>query len=81
MRVILKEDHTNQKVFTGNSTKWPDGLYVNDDGDFHILVDDGRSVRLDFDGVFFPNPNTGSKYTKLPGYTGRISSITPEVKE
>ena len=79
MEIILNDTTvTEPEKYTGDPTKWPNGLYECDlEGMTHkIAVHDGNAVWLET----FPQTSgaCGWNYTRMPGYTGRIASITPE---
>ena len=79
MKTVLT--HPNEtKTYTGYTNSWPCGLYesVNMPGAF-ICVYLGYAIGW-HEGWGIPArcEQTPSIYTRIPGYTGRIASITPE---
>ena len=69
-------------VYTGRVSKWPDGLYTRADYPWRYITVYNAM------GVFW-SPNTSlpyaiekanGEYTRVPGYTGRIESITPQTE-
>lgn len=82
METALNE--SNWKPQTGNPTKWVSGLYSRDtnegvewvavyNGSAAFWSDKHTPINIVVDGAHFDG-----MYTKIPDYSGRIASITPE---
>jgi len=82
MKTILNASEDTQKTYTGKCSEWPDGLYSDQSRFTYIAVWNATPI---FWGPIHSRPleivGTGKHYTRLPGYTGRIASITPEVSQ
>lgn len=81
MKIVLTPTPPAPTTYTGDPREWPDGLYKQKEpaaADYMILVWVGAFIRLSPNSVGFNTDPTGYKWTRIPGYTGGISSITPE---
>jgi len=81
MKTVLANEKGGD-VYTGRVSKWPDGLYTyNNLAQCYIAVYNAM-------GVFWSNntsrpleiTETECDYYRVPGYTGRIESITPQAE-
>ena len=79
MKIVLTPTPPDTTTYTGDPREWEDGLYYSDY--MRILVSLGQAIRFNEvpDKVWFVCTSyTDRTYRKVPGYTGGISSITPE---
>lgn len=80
METVLADNSQHTQTYTGNPNKWPNGLYkgFTSGTTYYANVRNGYALVWTSEGeVIRPGTFMGGQYTKIPGYTGRIKSITP----
>lgn len=83
MEIVLNHMNPASPEYTGDPSLWPDGLYRHGEVNY-MLVCNGYSICLhSTTGARFDHyrqgAGTGLTWTRVPGYTGGIMSITPEL--
>lgn len=81
MEIVLADTPDTPKTYTGDPRQWPDGVYVCEEINFYVFVFKDEWMILDKDKNWFASSEPSiptCEYTRVPGYTGGIASITPE---
>lgn len=81
MKLILRKGEGKTKTRTGKLIEWPDGLYrCVEEGveDSYLFIETGMGIMVEPSGISANVRVVSWMYERMDGYTGRITSITPE---
>ena len=83
MKIVLSTEPAEPNTYTGDPKNWPDGLYLGSDSTTFILVYQKQDLMFGNStkpsgACWFSRSHPAGAYTRIPGYTGGIASITPD---
>lgn len=81
MKIVFDDKEVFPTQVTGDPRNWKEGLYVPVKGRYNdqiILVYRGTALHASADSGLQIVVDNDSFWRRVPGYTGKIASITPE---